>query len=130
MELDGGVELLQAIDLRQDPAETELVTRAEHDIHRWQRALGAHRARALLQAADRARRRGQKGQARGREPDTPRGPHEELRAELVLQLLDALAERGGCERHRARGGAEVQELGCRAETAKRLDRRKLHRSPC
>jgi hypothetical protein len=126
VELDRREELLQAIDLGEDPGETELVARAEHDVHRRERAGGVHRAGALLHAGERATRGGEERKSGGREAHAPGRSDEELGAELIFELLDALPEGRRSERDRPRGRAEVEELGGRSKAPKRLDRREAH----
>jgi hypothetical protein len=88
---------------------------------RWARLTlrGAH---AVLGRGEAALGEGEEREARLGEDHRARGAEEELRAELVLELVDALAERGGRERDGAGGGAEVEQACGGGEAAEAVDR--------
>src|SRR5262249_4009584 len=62
--------------------------------------------------------------ARFGERDRTRCTLEQRDAHLVLELLDPLAERGGCERDAFRRCAKIQEPRCRGEASQTVDRGK------
>ena len=81
-------------------------------------------AHALGGRAQGRARLGQKPQARVGERHRAGGAVEQPGAELLLELLDSLAQRRRGDAHRPGGGAERGQAGGGFETAQALERRK------
>lgn len=114
------------IRLRNDPRHSELETRPERELRLCGR--GSARAPQAFFGGAQAGARHRKGRDRGGgEPDRARRSLEQRHPEVLFQLLDALAERGGAQRDSARSAAEIEATRGRIETRQTLDRRELQR---
>ncbi len=123
----------QRAELGDDPRHPELEPRAERQLDRAGAGPIALRRQLLGERQALAGAR-QQGEPARRQLHPARGALEQRSADLLLDLPDALAERGRAERDGARCGPEVLSVRAAASKQARFSGRRgaasRHRSPC